>query len=226
METAITTNDYSLKTRFCLFVLKLFLILFALTAAAKYTNQVGVLIGAKARAQIETWKQKITRVEVIKQYIRPEVVPVDKLVSEVAARSGVPAVALRALIDQESSGGVALYRFEPAKYQDLKGTIKVSDSELRMLASSHGVAHVMGFNAMPLCGIHWSKLYDNLIGLECGAKILKKNLARYSKVDEPSQRLWLALRDYNGSGEAAEQYADIVMSRIGRLLYESLGDLN
>ncbi len=164
----------------------------------------------------------ITRVEVVKEYIRPASVPLDQVIPTVARDFKVPVVALRAVIDQESSGGEYLYRFEPDKYADLKAKSRLSDSEVRMLASSHGPAHVMGFNAMPRCGIHWSKLYDSLLGVECGARILRENLNRHAKVKSPSERLALALRDYNGSGPAAEAYSQKVMARVGALLFGQL----
>lgn len=167
----------------------------------------------------------VTRTKVVREYIKPEQLPLRSLVPKVAHDVGVPAVALQAIVERESSGARLLYRFEPKKFDELKRSrqyAKVSDDELRMLASSHGSAHVLGVNAEPRCGIHWSRLYDSVGGLECGARILRENLDRYKNHPNPSQRLWFALRDYNGSGAAAEAYADAVMARVGALLFDSL----
>jgi hypothetical protein len=167
---------------------------------------------------------KVTRVEVRREIVRSDSVPLRQLIETVSSRHGVPSVVLQAVVEQESRGGEALYRFEPGSYARLKSQVKATDSELRMLASSHGVAHVMGFNAQPRCGVHWSKLYDPSIGLECAAKILRQNLARHANESVNSKRIWLALRDYNGSGPDAQEYATEVMARIGALLLSGIDE--
>jgi hypothetical protein len=167
---------------------------------------------------------KVTRVEVRRELVRADSVPLRQLIETVALRHGVSPVVLQAVVEQESRGGEALYRFEPGSYARLKSQVKATDSELRMLASSHGVAHVMGFNAQPRCGVHWSKLYDPSIGLECAAKILRQNLARHSNEATNSKRIWLALRDYNGAGPDAQEYATEVMARIGALLLSAIDE--
>jgi hypothetical protein len=86
-------------------------------------------------------------------FIRPEAVPIKELITAVAREQRVPVVALEAIVDQESSGGARLYRFESNKYDQLKKSVRDSEDEIRMLASSHGPAHVMGFNAKRLCGV-------------------------------------------------------------------------
>lgn len=164
---------------------------------------------------------RVTKVEVRRELVRSDAVPLGQLVELVSRKHRIPPVVLQAVVDQESSGGEYLYRFEPNTYSQLKVKTRTSDSEVRMLASSHGVAHVMGFNAQPRCGVHWSKLYDPAIGLECGAKILRESMEKYRSVGDSSRRVWLALRDYNGSGPDAEAYASKVMARVGALL---LGD--
>jgi hypothetical protein len=176
-----------------------------------------------ARATQKALMAKVTKVEVRRELVRAEAVPLSQLIAAVSKKYQVPSVVLQAVIEQESGGGEHLYRFEPAKYAQLKAKTRMADSEVRMLASSHGVAHVMGFNAEPRCGVHWSRLYDTATGMECGAKLLKENIARHQAVRNPSRRIWLALRDYNGAGADAEAYANTVMARIGELLLEGIG---
>jgi hypothetical protein len=173
---------------------------------------------AKADSAYRVAVAKVTRVEVRREIVKSDAVPLLQLIDGVAAKHQVPSVVLQAVVDQESRGGEALYRFEPNSYARLKSQVKATDSELRMLASSHGVAHVMGFNAQPRCGVHWSKLYDPAIGLECAARLLRQNLNRHANEGNNSRRIWLALRDYNGSGPDAQEYATEVMARIGALL--------
>lgn len=167
---------------------------------------------------------KVTRVEVRRELVNSSSVPLAQLTVMVSKKHKVPEVVLRAVVDQESSNGEYLYRFEPNKFAQLKARMRLPDSELRMLASSHGVGHVMGFNAEPRCGVHWSRLYDPATGLECAAKLLRENMDRHSSVKSMSRRIWLALRDYNGSGKDAEAYATTVMAKVGSLMLAELKD--
>lgn len=168
-------------------------------------------------------KRALTRVEVIREVAPIKAVPLPELIKQVSKEQNVPVVALQAIVDQESSGGKHLYNFEPSKFAELeKKSGKKGTDEMRMVASSHGVAHVMGFNAESLCGIHWSKLYDEYEGLTCGAKILRKNIDRVSGEKDVGQRLWLAFKSYNGAGEMAENYANEVSSRVMKLLMKQL----
>ena len=169
---------------------------------------------AKAGELKEKILTPLTRVEVRTELLSTEDLPLSELTKLAAAKYGVPQVVLDAVINAESSGGDFLYRFEPEKFKQLRATAKGSDDEVRMLASSHGVGHVMGFNAKPRCGVHWSKLYDTRTGLDCAAKILRENLDRHRDEDDKARRIWLALRDYNGSGKAAENYATKVMAAV------------
>lgn len=164
----------------------------------------------------------LTKVQVIKEYVKPEERPLEELIEQVANELKIPAIALQAVVEKESAGGKALYRFEPEVFNRRQSIDRGSEDERRMLASSHGVGHVMGFNAKPRCNIEWSKLYDTYTGLSCGAKILRQNLDRYKEVRDPAARLRLAFRDYNGSGDMAERYANDAMAKVGALLIQQL----
>lgn len=168
--------------------------------------------------------RSLTKVEIIREVAPIKAIPLPQLVKQVSAEQGVPWVAMQAIADQESSGGKALFNFEPKKYQELSVKLKgkITDDEIRAMASSHGIAHVMGFNAEPQCGIHWSKLYDEYEGLTCGAKMLRKAIDRVGSVKDVGQKLWLAFKSYNGAGEAAENYANEVSARVMKLLFKQL----
>lgn len=88
--------------------------------------------------------------------------------------------------------------------------------ERLLWASSHGVLQVIfGFH-YKTCGLaptEWDRLHDPLINIRCGAKVLKSYADRYKSEPDQSKRVWLALRDYNGS----EEYANSVMLRISRM---------
>ena len=208
-----------------LFALKVLGVTLAVVIAAHYVVAGVVWTRSWATVQYARLVDSITRTKVVREVVRPDQVPLGQLVPMVAHSVGVPEVVLFAVVERESSGARRLYRFEARKFDELRRSreyTKYSDDELRMLASSHGSAHVLGLNAEPRCGLHWSRLYDSVAGLECGARILRGNLDRHRAVQNPSRRLWLALRDYNGSGSAAEAYADAVMARIGALLFDGL----
>lgn len=206
--------------------LKAFLIAVVFSSLAIWGSHFVVEAWASVLMKVEEVRtslvNKFTRVEVRRELVKPESVPLPQLTGVISRKYRLPKVVLQAIVDQESAGGNYLYRFESEKYTQMKQRPNLPDSEARMLASSHGLAHVMGFNSEPRCGVHWSKLYDPYVGLDCGAKILRENVDKHREVKDTSRRIWLALRDYNGSGKAAEQYADTVMARIGQLLLRAL----
>ena len=178
----------------------------------------------KATAYLQVKKYEAIEWLRTREDLKPYLSPLHELDLQTALKAAarnhqVPYVALRAIADAESSGGKKLYRFEPDVFNRLSKISKASEDERRMLASSHGVMHVMGFNAWNRCGIDWNDLYNREKGIDCGAKILAQNLETYSG-KKRAVALRLALRDYNGSGDRAEAYADKVMGKIGEYLFE------
>lgn len=161
----------------------------------------------------------LTRVEIVRELVQVEQLPPEQLIGKYAKDLRVPKIIGLILLDKESGGGSQVYRFEPKVFERIKGRKGVSESESRMLASSHGVLQVMGFNAQPRCGIHWSKLYGPE-GVFCGLKIMRENLTQHKAVKDIGQRVWLAFRDYNGSGPDAERYADHAMTIAGRIMLQ------
>lgn len=168
--------------------------------------------------------ERFTRVKVVERAIQSDNRSIPELVPVVAKEQKVPAIAFKALVMQESTLGVDVYRFEPEKYNELKLKYKtsISDDEIRALASSHGPAHVMGFNAEAECGIHWSKLYDPYTGLTCGAKIFRKQLERFKSEANTAERVRLAFKGYNGTGARAEEHASRCMAWLGKFLYQTI----
>lgn len=217
----------SILRRVSWFAFKWGAVLAATTSGIVWGSYQVVRLTEVATAHVQQLKrdvrERLTLIEVRQQFINAEEVPLPTLTKEVSDKRGVPYVVLRAVVEQESSGGAFVYRFEDGVYSRLKQKFShLPDSEIRMLASSHGVAQVMGYNAEARCGVHWSKLYQAGIGLDCGAQILRENLDKHAKESDTSRRIWLALRDYNGSGKQAEEYANEVMAKIGSLALESV----
>ena len=144
-----------------------------------------------------------------------------QIVAKVSKDAGLDYRLLKVVAAKESSGGRALYRFEPGLYERLlpKYRRQFSDDEIRMLASSHGAFHVLGATALSECGVHWSKLYDPWTSARCAAKYLKKVWDQNGDERDSGKRLWLTFRGYNGQGPQAEAYAHSAMSMLLGELY-------
>lgn len=146
---------------------------------------------------------------------------------EIAARQyKVDPLILRVISEKESTGGNmrALYRFEPNLFSRLRSEAtyrSLSDSEVRMLASSHGVFHILGITAERECQIHFSRLYDVEISAKCAAKIIRNIDSRVTD-KSASTRLREIFKRYNGQGRAADEYASDAMGRLAALLYQRL----
>jgi hypothetical protein len=137
---------------------------------------------------------------------------------------GVDPLILRVIVDKESANGNmrALYRFEPGLYSRLRGEKSyksLSDSEVRMLASSHGAFHILGLTAERECQLHFSRLYDVETSAKCSAKIVR-NIDNQVSEKATSIRLKEIFRRYNGQGESAENYAKDAMGRLAAILYQ------
>lgn len=209
--------------RFFQFVIAPLVLAILIFIACAQVARSGEIVLARGEALLVQISSYFTRVQIVHEFVNPATLPLDKLVNNVADSAGVDHVILACLVNIESGDGSQQYRFEPKKFEDrARVDARLPEGERRAMASSHGLAHVMGFNAMPSCGVKWHQLYEPFTGLSCGARIIKANFARYSSVSDSGRRLWLAFRDYNGSGEDAEHYADKAMGCVGQKLYKGL----
>jgi hypothetical protein len=149
-----------------------------------------------------------------------------QVIEKASQAHGVSPIVLQVICDKESSGGSAnsLYRFEPGLYTRLrsnKSYRQISDSELRMLSSSHGAFHILGLTAERECQLHFSKLYDLEVSANCAAKIVRR-IEDGIKSNNTEYKLFEIFRQYNGQGAKAEQYATDAMGRLASLLYRKL----
>lgn len=131
---------------------------------------------------------------------------------------------LKVIVEKESTNGHfrSLYRFEPSLYSKLRGDKSyksLSDSEVRMLASSHGAFHILGLTAERECQVHFSYLYDVEVSARCAAKIIR-NIDDQVSTKATTTRLREIFRRYNGTGQAAEEYAKDAMGRLAAILYQ------
>lgn len=153
-----------------------------------------------------------------------EPLPLVDAIRQAAEAHNIDPLILTVISEKESAGGNsrALYRFEPELYARLRGEKAyrgLSDSEVRMLASSHGVFHILGATAEGQCQIHFSRLYDQETAAHCAARIVK-NIQGRSQEGATSARLHEIFKRYNGSGRAADVYANDAMVRLAALLYQ------
>lgn len=149
---------------------------------------------------------------------------VQEAISAAARQHKVDPLILHVISDKESAGGDtrSLYRFEPDLYSRLRNEKShrgLSDSEVRMLASSHGVFHILGLTAERECGLHFSKLYDVDLSARCAAKIVGRIDSSLKGKPAPV-RLKEIFRQYNGQGPKADMYATDAMTRLAAVLYD------
>lgn len=148
-----------------------------------------------------------------------EVTPAQKslrdLVTEIPAKYGLSPVLVAAIIDQES-GGYNTQRYEPGQMDRAKKAAPrgAPDHVVKLYSSSHCYMQVMGWHA-PTYNLDPMELYQPSNCIEVGSAILKGCLDR-QRAGQKYDRIKGALACYNGS----TQYADAVMSRLGRLLIE------
>lgn len=148
----------------------------------------------------------------------------DEAILMASKEYGVDPLILKVIVEKESTNGHmrALYRFEPGLYSRLrneKSYRSLSDSEVRMLASSHGAFHILGLTAERECQLHFSRLYDLETSAKCAAKIVR-NIDSQVSEKATSIRLKEIFRRYNGQGESAENYARDAMGRLAAILYQ------
>jgi uncharacterized protein YecT (DUF1311 family) len=168
----------------------------------------------KSLSLYDQMMSSLIEIKEIERFVPVGQKPLERIIDEAAKEFSLPPVAIKATIMQESAGKY-FYRFEPHVFNRLK---EPHEQERRMLASSHGYMHILGTTAQAECGLKWHELYDTELNIACGAKYLAKQYHKHSKVKDKSERLWMAFRDYNGTGDAAARHADKVMGHVGKIL--------
>ncbi|MBX9584732.1 MAG: hypothetical protein K2X87_30885 [Gemmataceae bacterium] len=201
------------------------------------TTAVAAACVAVGRGAEWAWTEAVARVEVaraavvdrltvtrvVTEYREPDAATLAQVIRRVAAERGVDPLVLAVIAEKESAGGAALYRFEPGKFEQLRGSKRYkgkSTDELRMIASSHGPFHVMGYSAEAYCGLPWHRMYDTLSAARCAGEIVARLYADTDHVKDPSARVRAVFKGYNGAGEDAERYADDAMARLAAILYK------
>ena len=138
---------------------------------------------------------------------------VEELVQEIPPKYGISPLLMAAIIDRESGGKKDAIRYEPAQMAKARKLTK-NDSTAMALASSHGLAQVMGYWAKDY-GISWTDLYNPETNIEVACAILKKGIDRHGGKGK-YEAIRAGLAEYNGS----YTYADEILSYVGHRLIE------
>lgn len=160
---------------------------------------------------LETYRPGFTNERLVR-FVAPEWSreQIEKEIEAVTSAHGLPKELLAAIVDTESAYQIDAMRYEPRVYERLKS----APPNARMaLASSHGLAQVMGYHAKDTCGLKsWVELTDPSKNLACAVTILNLNL-KSAKGD-----VWTAVKMYNGSGDKADSYANKVLANFTNLV--------
>lgn len=218
-ESDIINAEYWNNLKKAWFVVKYSLITFLIFVAAQGLINLKEFAFSETSKLVQKFHDTLIKTQIVEKIVAPSEIPIRELVQRSCDKYNLHPVILETVIMQESNYNLEqVYKFEPETFASrAKADAKYSDAERRMRASSHGITQVMGFNAQAICGVHWSKLYDPAVAIDCAAKIMRMNL-------EKAKNLRDAFRMYNGSGDAAEVYANRSMEVLANLLYKQLGD--
>ena len=118
-----------------------------------------------------------------------------------AKKNRLDKLLLMAVIEVESAGDPKAYRFEPAFWNTyLKNNEEWSDRDAKEVSASYGLMQLMYTTAWSL---GWRgdgpDLYDPVINIKLGAKLLHELMDRITK--SPDSSIWpidIALARYNG----------------------------
>lgn len=178
-------------------------------------------------AEAYQWAEKrMTREVVVREFIDPDTVPTEMLIDQVAAEEGLPAELLKAMALKESGrfNSTNRVRFEPHIYKKYQRVIpdNLHEIERQLWASSHGIMQVIWLYHRKVCGLEnkdWTVLHDPLTNIRCGARVFKERWGWFKDIKNPGDRLFMALRSYNGDVEIPDtaDYANHILANMTTL---------
>lgn len=136
---------------------------------------------------------------------QPSAASISQLILEIPPKYGISPMIFESMIEQESRGKLRAIKSEYDKPKQRRRAERYSSdkAEVKMLASSHGPAQVMGYNAAAR-GLDWRELYKPAVNIEVASAILGSCLLKH-KGKKPYQKLRQALICYNGSSAYADE---------------------
>ncbi len=219
------SQRHARKFKLIIFGLKLTFFLCICLCVSRLVDLAFEVASVHAMRARDALLEKVTVVKTITEYREVDDATLGDIIVKTAKEFDVDPLILMVLAEKESRGGDqnSLYAFEAKKFEELRNNKKyrtTSTNELRMIASSHGVFHVMGYSAKDYCNLHWSRLYDVWTAARCSALIVQQKSKEIDGIKDPTVRIREVFRRYNGGGEEADKYADDAMSRLAGILYE------
>lgn len=221
--------NFGWKLRLCLFLIKTLFMISVIILSSFLIHRASLDVAEVVVKKADSF-YTATLEQLPKSLVPPEFTitskftyTIEEAIQKVSAEQRVPASALAAMIEQESSNGKFLTSgLEEKTYNRIKKShSQLPDAELRQLARSHGIAHVMGITALEVCEMSYLDLYDNYKGLTCAAKYLRIQLDKNKGVPI-KEKLWRAFKQYNGTGIAAEVHADKVYALMEKNMMANL----
>lgn len=161
---------------------------------------------------------KITRVEVVREYVQPTELSTEEMIDRISLVMGVNPTITKAIARQESGKN---YRADALKFEphleSRFAKMASGTEERRMLATSIGVMQVIPGFHLKTCELSsYADLFDRRINITCGLTVLKKCLEYHEGVQSQAQRFRLAFKCYNGG----DTYADSIFNHIGQIVLE------
>jgi hypothetical protein len=149
---------------------------------------------------------------------------IGQLAQKIALRYKISPVILLAMVDQESSFNPNRIRFESKwkqQYRSKWPQNNMTDIEYNLLFSSIGIMQIGYGLHKDFCGLDsYVDLFDVETNMSCAAKIIRACLNKNADM-RPGKRVRTCVKEFNGSGAAADKYVTSVMARIDDFLIEN-----
>lgn len=129
-------------------------------------------------------------------------------------QTGVPFYVTCAFLEQESGGGANVFGHDPTQFAGA-GTV-TKRKYLRYKAARHAGKGMQGVGPMQLTWYAFQDRADELGGCWRPYPNLLAGLEHIRHLHDARQNWRLTARDYNGTGPAAERYADQMVDRLAK----------
>lgn len=144
---------------------------------------------------------------------------IEEIVTVYSSKYGVNPIVAWSIIDKESSLNPNRVRFEQGWKDDYGKSYPkpswMNPIEYDLTFSSFGLMQVSYIIWKDFCRLNsYTDLFIPERNIDCGLKIIRQCLEDNKHITKNGQRLRLCLKQFNGSGPKADQYANDAMARI------------
>lgn len=159
----------------------------------------------------------IVKYEIVDMAVISENIP--KKIEMYSSAFGMNKIVGMAVADKESEMNPYRFRYEEIWKRDYSKTVPCppyhNKEECDLLYSSIGIMQISFPIWKDFCEVsHPIELFNVDVNIKCGIRILAECLHRNQHIKSNSKLLRRCYREYNGSGEKAEIYANDIMSRL------------